>query len=62
MWSSRTLLNCWNIEVTRKLSCGSGVLLGSVLLINNQKQEEKQKWNVEYAKVKTDDVLLSRKV
>lgn len=61
MWSGRTLLSCFSIETTRKLSCGSGVLLGSVLLIN-KKNEESPKWNVEYSKTKMDDVLLSRKV
>lgn len=62
MWASRTLLNYINIEAKKKFSCGSGFLLGSILLLNNKQSEDKSKWNVEYPKSKADGITLSRKV
>lgn len=60
MWSNKTL-NILNAADLRKFSCG-GLLLGSILL-TNQGKEQKKPWTIEYPKVaKQNDVLLSRKV
>lgn len=63
MWKSRSLLTlCNSLDFSKKLSCGSGVLLASVLLVNQSQDEKKKSWTVEYPTKARSDVTLSRKV
>lgn len=61
MWSSRFVREARNLH---KLAVGGGsVLLGSVLLAQDQKPQAEQTWRLEHnAPHKTDEVKLSRKV